>query len=114
MGTPTWFLKSANSYTGVTTINGGNLQLGVLGEDASITSDVIDNGSLAFVNDNNQTFSGLISGSGRLIKIGTGNLLLRMQIRTAAAPINSKARSSFLQCLLDRAWEWRFWHWRGE
>jgi len=61
-------LTANNSYSGVTTISAGELQLGMNGASGSIPGNVTNNGSLIFSRSDSSTFSGVISGSGSLIK----------------------------------------------
>jgi len=75
-GTGTLTLTGANTYTGGTTITAGTLQLGNGGTTGSITGDVIDNGALAFNRSDSVTFGGVISGTGSVVKLGTGVLTL--------------------------------------
>ena len=64
-------------YTGGTTISGGILQLGNgTTSNGSVVGNITNNATLAFANPNAQTFSGSITGSGRLTKSGTGTLTL--------------------------------------
>jgi len=73
----TLVLTGANTYTGGTVINpGAALQLGNGGVTGSIAGDVTDDGSLIFNHSDNVTFGGNITGSGRLLNIGAGNLNL--------------------------------------
>ena len=70
-------LSGSNTYTGGTTVNAGTLQVGngTTGEylaGASIT--LSNNATLAFNHNDPLSYSGAISGSGQLIKLGTGNL----------------------------------------
>jgi fibronectin-binding autotransporter adhesin len=66
-----------NTYTGGTTISGGTLQLGDGGPTGSIVGDVTDNGTLVFNRSgNNKTFTGVISGSGAVVKLGSDILEL--------------------------------------
>ncbi|HEV2969531.1 MAG TPA: autotransporter-associated beta strand repeat-containing protein [Pirellulales bacterium] len=70
-------LLGTNSYTGVTTITAGTLQLGDgTSINGSVGGDIADNGSLIFADSSTQTFSGAISGSGSLTKTGSGALTL--------------------------------------
>ena len=72
-------LAGTNTYTGPTTIGGGTLQLGtgVRGQDGSLTtSGLVNNGALVYNLSGNQTTNYLISGSGGLVKTGTGTLTL--------------------------------------
>ncbi len=76
IGSGTTILASDNSYTGVTTISAGTLQLGDGGTSGSIVGDVVNNGTLAFNRSDISTFSGAISGSGGLNQIGSGTTIL--------------------------------------
>lgn len=62
--------------TGGTQISGGTLQIGDGGVTGSLAGDVIDDATLAFNRSTDLTYSGLISGSGKLMKLGTGVLSL--------------------------------------
>ena len=72
LGTGTTILTGANTYTGGTTISAGTLQLGNGGTTGSIAGDVSDNSALAFDRSDIITFGGVISGSGALMQLGTG------------------------------------------
>jgi fibronectin-binding autotransporter adhesin len=70
-------LTTPNSYTGVTTISGGTLQLGtgVSGQDASLASQsIVDAGALSYNLFGAQTYSGAISGAGSVTKGGANQL----------------------------------------
>jgi fibronectin-binding autotransporter adhesin len=75
-GTGTTVLVANNTYTGGTTINAGALQLGAGGTTGSIVGNVINNGALIFNRSDAVTFGGVISGTGNLVKLGTGTLTL--------------------------------------
>jgi outer membrane autotransporter protein len=76
IGTGTFTLTGTNTYTGGTTISAGTLQLGNGGTAGSIAGDVVDNGTLAFNRSDSVTFGGVISGTGDVVKLGTGTLIL--------------------------------------
>jgi len=70
-------LTGTNTYTGGTNIAAGaTLQLGIPTANGSITGNVTDNGTLAFNNGSDQTFGGVIGGSGQVTKAATGNTTL--------------------------------------
>ncbi len=62
------------TYTGGTTISAGTLQLGIGATGGSILGNVVDNAALVFNHSDNCTFSGAITGSGALGKLGAGKL----------------------------------------
>ena len=66
--------SARNTYTGVTTISGGTLQLGNGGATGSIdgTGGVVTNGTLAFNRSDNIVFAPAISGSGGVTQMGPG------------------------------------------
>jgi fibronectin-binding autotransporter adhesin len=77
-GSGTLTLTNDTGLTGVTTISGGTLQVGNGGTTGSIssTSNVVNNGTLAFNRSDNFTFNKVISGTGALEKDGAGTLTL--------------------------------------
>ncbi|WP_213775998.1 autotransporter domain-containing protein, partial [Bradyrhizobium sp. dw_78] len=75
-GVGTLNLTAANTYTGGTAISGGTLQVGNGGTSGSIVGDVADNGTLAFNRSNASAFTGAISGTGGVTKLGAGVLTL--------------------------------------
>ena len=81
LGTGMLVLTNSNSYTGVTTVSSGTLQLGNGGATGSISgsSAIANNGTLAF--DRSDTLTqkvdfGIISGTGSLVQAGTGTVVL--------------------------------------
>ncbi len=70
-------LTGANSYSGLTTISAGTLQIGNGGNTGTLGSgDVINNGTLVFNRSGAVSVGGAISGTGGLIKEGSGTLTL--------------------------------------
>ncbi|MGO9113326.1 MAG: beta strand repeat-containing protein, partial [Thermoguttaceae bacterium] len=71
-------LTAANTYSGLTTVSGGTLQLGdgTQGDDGSIAGKIVNNAALVYNLYGSQVYSGQISGNGSLTKTGTGTLTL--------------------------------------
>ena len=91
-GTGTLILSGTNSYTGNTTVSTGTLQIGNGGTSGSIIGDVsVSSGrTLAFNRSDATTFAGVISGAGKLTKLGAGTLTLTgTNTYTGATAINA-------------------------
>nr|WP_281063207.1 autotransporter domain-containing protein [Ancylobacter gelatini] len=71
-GAGTLILTGANAYTGGTTVNSGVLQGNTLG----IQGNVVNHAEVVFDQSTGGTYAGNMSGTGTLIKTGTGNLTL--------------------------------------
>lgn len=77
-GDDTLILMANNTYTGLTLVDCGSLQIGNNGTSGSIAADVlIQSGTrLIFNRSDNLTYDGQISGEGDVIKEGMGTLVL--------------------------------------
>ena len=75
-GAGTLILTASNSFTGTTTITGGTLQLGdgTAGHDGSIVNSSITNNGTLYFNAYGDVNAGAISGTGGIVKTGTGTL----------------------------------------
>jgi fibronectin-binding autotransporter adhesin len=72
-----WVLTGNNTYSGVTTIANGELQVGNGGATGTLGSgSVMNNGSLDFNRTGSLTITGAIGGGGSLTNDGTGTLIL--------------------------------------
>ncbi len=70
-------LAASNVYTGGTTVSAGTLQLGDgVANNGYVQGNILNNAAVTFANPAAQTYSGVISGSGSLAKIGGGALAL--------------------------------------
>ena len=66
-------LTASNSYSGVTTLSSGTLQLGDGSTtNGSVAGNITDNANLVVANPYAQTYAGVISGSGALVKTASG------------------------------------------
>ena len=72
IGTAVLTLTGANTYTGLTTVSAGTLS----GNTTSLRGDIANSGVVQFNQTSNGNYTGVISGTGQLSKIGTGVLIL--------------------------------------
>jgi len=76
-GNAGFILTGANTYTGVTTVASGTLQLGNGGTTGSIASaSLVNNGSVVYARSDAVTYGGVISGKGGVKQSGAGALTL--------------------------------------
>lgn len=75
-GKGTLVLTGNNTYTGGTTVSDGILQIGNGGTTGWVTGDIVNNKYVRFNRSDDVVFSGNISGTGSLLKNGTGKLIL--------------------------------------
>lgn len=75
-GAGTVILPADHTYTGLTTVSSGTLQIGANGTTGSIAGSILDNATVEFNRSNNFTHAGAISGSGMVLKRGLGNMTL--------------------------------------
>ncbi|WP_303795107.1 autotransporter-associated beta strand repeat-containing protein, partial [Sandarakinorhabdus limnophila] len=73
-GAGTLTLSGANTYSGGTTISAGTLT--GTASNSFGTGAIANNGALVFDQNANASFTGVISGTGSLTKLGAGNLIL--------------------------------------
>ena len=73
-GSGTTILTGSNLYSGGTTVTAGTLQFGDGGTSGSVLGNIVNNGTVAFNRSDSFTYSNIISGSGNLVKSGSGTL----------------------------------------
>jgi autotransporter-associated beta strand protein len=76
LGSGNLILTGANTFTGITTIGAGTLQLGNGGTSGTVAGNIVDNTELMFDRSDAVTYVGAISGVGAVSQIGTGTLVL--------------------------------------
>jgi fibronectin-binding autotransporter adhesin len=76
IGSGTLVLTGNGTYTGGTFIDAGALQLGSGGTSGGLVGNVTDNGTLSFDRSDRYAFGGVISGSGSVYQVGSGQTQL--------------------------------------
>ena len=69
-------LTGSNTYPGQTVVTAGTLQIGNGGASGIVAGNITDNGTLAFSRSDTVTFNNVISGTGSVVQVGPGTLLL--------------------------------------
>lgn len=75
-GTGTLTLSANNTYSGLTKISSGTLQLGSGSSTGTVAGNIENNSHLSFNRSGTFTFANLISGTGDVTKTGSGTLIL--------------------------------------
>ena len=76
VGDGTLILSGTNTYTGLTAVLGGTLQLGDGGASGSILGNVFTHTTFAINRSDTYTFGGLIVGDGAFVQMGPGTTIL--------------------------------------
>jgi autotransporter-associated beta strand protein len=91
-GAGSWILTGNNTYSGVTTINNGQLQIGTGGASGSPGSgSIVNSGSIVVNRTGTLTVNGAISGGGTLTNAGTGTLVLAGNNSYTGVTVNNVA-----------------------
>ncbi len=75
-GSGTLILGAANTYSGITTISSGTLQLGNGATNGSVAGDITDDSALVIATTGSPSYATAISGSGSVTVNGSGTLTL--------------------------------------
>ena len=76
LGDGTLTLSGANTFTGLATIQSGTLSIGNGSTTGSVAAGIVNHGVLAFNRSDPSGYAGSVSGTGSLLKLGTGTLTL--------------------------------------
>ena len=75
-GDGTLILSATNTYTGMTNVHEGTLQIGNGGTTGSVAGNIANDAALVFNRSDIATYGGVISGVGSLAQAGSGTLVL--------------------------------------
>ena len=91
-GTQTWTLTSNNTYSGITTVSNGALQIGSGGTSGTLgTGAVTDNATLVFNRSDAVSVGNGITGTGTLVQLGAGSVTLTGTVSVANVLLRSGA-----------------------
>ena len=76
LGAGTLILAGDNTFTGLTAVSEGTLQIGSGAGTGSVTGDIQNDATLAFNRSGSLTYGGVISGAGSLVNQGSGTVSL--------------------------------------
>ena len=69
-------LLGSNTYTGLTTVSAGSLQIGNGGTSGSLAGNILNNTAVIFNRADTSVYSGAMSGNGALVQQGAGTTVL--------------------------------------
>lgn len=85
VGTQTWILTGSNTYTGLTTVSNGALQIGSGGTTGTLGTGVVtDNATLVFNRSDAVSVGNGITGTGSLVQLGAGSVTLTGTVSVAS------------------------------
>jgi autotransporter-associated beta strand protein len=76
LGSGVLTLTGSSTFSGAATVNSGTLQIGNGGFTGSVNANVVDNGTLAFNRAGVYAYAGSVGGTGSLMQVGPGSLVL--------------------------------------
>ncbi|MEJ8859955.1 autotransporter-associated beta strand repeat-containing protein [Variovorax robiniae] len=89
-GTGTLTVTGGSSYTGVTTISSGTLQIGADAAAGTVSGNIVNNGALVYARSDTRSYGAVISGTGSVTQAGNGVLnLTGLNTYTGLTNVNS-------------------------